>query len=52
MLGIAATTLSVGVPSAAIFVWTIPLVACLGALALIFGRLIAATARPFARSAA
>jgi lipopolysaccharide export system permease protein len=52
MLGFAATTLSVGVPSAAIFVWTIPLAACLGALAVIFRRLIAAPALPFAKSQA
>ena len=37
-LGIAATTLTVGVPSAAIFVWAIPLVATLGALATILRR--------------
>jgi lipopolysaccharide export system permease protein len=49
MLGIAATTLAVGVPSAAIFVWTVPLAACLAALALIFRRPIVALARPFAR---
>ena len=38
MLGIAATTLTVGEPSAAIFVWAIPLASCLGALAIIFRR--------------
>jgi hypothetical protein len=52
MLGIAATTLSVSVPSAAIFVWTIPVAACLGALALILRRLIAAPAGPLTRSPA
>jgi lipopolysaccharide export system permease protein len=52
MLGFAATTLSVGVPSAAIFVWAIPLAACLGALAVIFRRLIAAPALPFAKNPA
>ena len=52
MLGIAATTLSVGVPSAAIFVWMIPLAACLGALAVIFRRLIPSLVRPPARSPA
>jgi lipopolysaccharide export system permease protein len=53
MLGIAATTLSVGDPSAAIFVWLVPLAACLGALALILRRLIAVRARPsFQMSAA
>ena len=46
MLGIAATTLAVGVPSAAVFVWTIPVAACLGALALIFRRAILALAQP------
>jgi lipopolysaccharide export system permease protein len=38
MLGIAATTLTVGDPSAAVFVWAIPLTSCLGALAIIFRR--------------
>ena len=38
MLGIAATTLVVGDPSAALFVWAIPIGACLGALAVIFRR--------------
>ncbi len=38
MLGIAATTLVVGDPSAAVFVWAIPIGACLGALAVIFRR--------------
>jgi lipopolysaccharide export system permease protein len=42
MLGIAATTLAVGAPSAAVFVWAIPVAACLGALALIFRRTILA----------
>jgi lipopolysaccharide export system permease protein len=46
MFGIAATTLSVGDPSAAIFVWLVPLSACLGALALIFRRQISVRARP------
>ncbi len=40
MLGIAATTLSVGVPVASVFVWLIPVAACLCALATIFGRLL------------
>jgi lipopolysaccharide export system permease protein len=35
-LGIAMTTLTVGVPSAAVFVWLIPVAAILGALAMIF----------------
>jgi hypothetical protein len=52
MLGIAATTLAVGAPSAAVFVWTIPLAACLGALALIFRRGILALAQPLARAPA
>ena len=38
MLGIAATTLTVGVPSAAYFVWGVPIAAGLGALAMIFRR--------------
>ena len=38
MLGIAATTLTVGVPSAASFVWGVPVAASLGALAMIFRR--------------
>ena len=46
MLGIAATTLSVGAQSASIFVWAIPLAACLGALALIFRRTIVALVQP------
>jgi lipopolysaccharide export system permease protein len=46
MLGIAATTLAVGVPGAAVFVWAIPVAACLGALALIFRRTILALAQP------
>ena len=46
MLGIAATTLAVGAPSAAVFVWTIPVAACVGALALIFRRAILALAQP------
>src|SRR5208283_4885075 len=37
-LGIAATTLTVGAPSAAIFVWAIPVAAMFGALAMIFRR--------------
>jgi lipopolysaccharide export system permease protein len=49
MLGIAATTLAVGAPSAAIFVWVTPLAACLAALALIFRRLIPASVQPIAR---
>ena len=49
MLGIAATTLAVGVPSASVFVWAIPVAACLGALALIFRRAILALIRPFSR---
>ena len=48
MLGIAATTLAVGAPAAAVFVWAIPVAACLGALALIFRRSILAL-RPAAR---
>ena len=38
MLGIAATTLAVGDPSAAVFVWAIPLAACLAALTIAFRR--------------
>jgi lipopolysaccharide export system permease protein len=49
MLGIAATTLAVGASSAAVFVWAVPVAACLGALALIFRRTILALVRPFAR---
>lgn len=41
MLGIAATTLSVGDPSAAMFVWSVPLAASVAALALILRRLVA-----------
>jgi lipopolysaccharide export system permease protein len=52
MLGIAATTLSVGAPSAAVFVWAVPVAACLGALALIFRRSILALGQPLARAAA
>ena len=52
MLGFAATTLAVGVPSAAVFVWTIPLAACAGALVLIFRRLLTAPAWPLARRTA
>jgi lipopolysaccharide export system permease protein len=52
MLGIAATTLSVGDPSAAVFVWAIPVAACVGALALIFRRSILAVAQPLARAPA
>jgi lipopolysaccharide export system permease protein len=51
-LGFAATTLSVSDPSAALFVWTIPVAACLGALAVIFRRLITMAARPLAWSPA
>jgi lipopolysaccharide export system permease protein len=49
MLGIAATTLAVGVSSASVFVWAIPVAACLGALALIFRRAILALILLFAR---
>jgi lipopolysaccharide export system permease protein len=49
MLGFAATTLAVGAPSAAVFVWTVPVVTCLGTLALIFRRPIAALSQPLAR---
>jgi lipopolysaccharide export system permease protein len=49
MLGIAATTLAVGAQFAAVFVWAIPLAACLGALALIFRRAVVALALPPAR---
>ncbi len=52
MLGIAATTLSVGNPSAAVFVWLVPVVACIGALALISRRLVAVRPRPATRSPA
>jgi lipopolysaccharide export system permease protein len=52
MLGFAATTLAVGNPSAAIFVWTVPLAACFGALAVTFRRSIAAPTWPFARRSA
>jgi lipopolysaccharide export system permease protein len=52
MFGIAATTLAVGVPSAAIFVWSVPLGACLGALALSFRQLISVRARPVRMSPA
>ena len=52
MLGFAATTLAVSTPSAAIFVWTIPLAACIGALAMIFRRSAAAPAWRLARSPA
>jgi lipopolysaccharide export system permease protein len=38
LLGITATTLTVGVPSAVFFVWAIPIGAILGALAVIFRR--------------
>jgi lipopolysaccharide export system permease protein len=38
MLGIAATTLSVGDPTAAYFVWAIPIAAMFGALVMIFRR--------------
>lgn len=48
MLGIAATTLAVGAPSAAIFVWTVPLAACIAALALIFRRPVLALVQPLA----
>ena len=48
-LGIAATTLTIGVPAAAIFVWAIPVAAILGALTMIFRqRLFSA---PFRRAA-
>jgi len=49
MLGFAATTLAVGVPSAAVFVWTVPVAACLVALALIFRRPIVALTQPAVR---
>jgi lipopolysaccharide export system permease protein len=52
MFGIAATTLAVGDPSAAIFVWLVPLGACLGALALILRRQISTRARPVEMSPA
>ena len=52
MFGIAATTLSVANPTAAIFVWLVPVTACLGTLALIARRLIAARARPAVRGLA
>ena len=52
MFGIAATTLSVANPSAAIFVWLVPVAACLGALALILRRLMAARAPRAVRSPA
>jgi lipopolysaccharide export system permease protein len=45
MLGIAATTLSVGNRSAAVFVWSVPLAACLGALALILRQLVVVRTR-------
>jgi lipopolysaccharide export system permease protein len=52
-LGIAATTLTVGVPFAAVFVWAIPIAASLGALAMIFRRrLIPASFRRAAASPA
>jgi lipopolysaccharide export system permease protein len=38
MLGITATTLTVGVPTAAYFVWGVPVAAALGALVMIFRR--------------
>ena len=37
-LGVAATTATVGVPAAAVFVWGVPVAAMLGSLALIFRR--------------
>jgi len=43
-LGIAATTLSVGVPSAEIFVWAVPVTVIIGAATFIFRRQIAAPA--------
>src|SRR5271155_2854465 len=49
MLGIAATTLSVGNPSAAVFVWSVPLAACLGALALILRQLVVVRTRSIVR---
>jgi lipopolysaccharide export system permease protein len=52
MLGFTATTLAVGDPSAALFVWLIPVAACVGALALIFRRLFALGARPVRMSPA
>jgi lipopolysaccharide export system permease protein len=52
-LGIAATTLTIGVPEAAIFVWLIPVAAILGALMVIFRRTLFAWAprRPAERTA-
>jgi lipopolysaccharide export system permease protein len=52
MLGIAATTLSVGNPSASTFVWTVPVAACLASMALILRRLAAARPPPVVRSPA
>jgi lipopolysaccharide export system permease protein len=53
MIGIAATTLSVGDPRAAVFVWIVPVGACVGALALVFRRLVgAAPVRPMRLRAA
>ena len=49
MLGVAATTLSVGDPSAAVFVWSVPLAACFGAVALVLRRLLASRRGPVAR---
>ena len=46
MLGIAATTLTVSDPSAALFVWGIPIAAILGALATIFRRRLIPAAVP------
>ena len=46
MLGFAATTLTVSDASAAIFVWAIPLVSCLGALFIIFRRALFALRGP------
>ena len=46
MLGIAATTLTVGVPAAAYFVWGVPVAAGLGALAVIFRRELFSTSAP------
>jgi lipopolysaccharide export system permease protein len=46
LLGITATTLTIGVPEAAPFVWAVPIAACLAALAYIFrARLLGASSR-------
>ena len=48
-LGIAATTLTIGVPAAAVFVWAIPIAAVCGALAMIFRKRLFSA--PFRRAA-